>query len=528
MTRLQETTNPAKKPPQGTYDPSADLREMKTSIVSQRTNRIALLVLAGAGIGFAAGGILGAIIGVSTAVALTVTIIATGKIYSKMFPHYHNVKASSTKPTSDSGSYNFTDVRIIDSTEKSFEWKKKLIRSAKHIIELSPNYAGGDKLQEILDLLEEKLKEAKLQRNPDFKVHLILSSDLLEPEDLSKLETLKETYSNFICLQTTPRFFANPFMHTEDNHVKLLIVDGKYFVVGGSGIHSQMVRDTYNPKKPDISTTFGSKVIDPASHDTDLVGYGKASASVMRRQFFAIFSKWEKITHKKDKNRFFKLPADSQKEKDKTCKEFHDTTNDAKDATDCLCKEVKLKSVTAGPENWANNPITNEITRLIRQSKTSIRFANLLFNPAEPIKQALRDKKKDRTGSPVSLEGNFNGYGSNSAFFRFVLTMPSRYNYHLLDKVSEYQKPYKMYHKKVAVYDKFVTTIGSYNLGVKSGYCDDEIMCVMQNSKVARLMTQSLNKDLKDSKEISFSPLKRLATKALEGLVIHVFAPFFG
>jgi hypothetical protein len=176
-----------------------------------------------------------------------------------------------------------------------------LISTAQSSIELSPNFAGGKAFCEILDLIA-----IGMSKHPQLRVHLILSKDLLEDLDRGKLEELAQN-EQFVYLVTDRLFYPHPFVHTEENHVKLLIVDGKYFVMGGSGIHPKMIRDTYSHENMgNEKSTFAAQFVDQAFHDADLVGTGEAVGE-LRHHFFGLFSKWEERTLAVKKNRFFPL-----------------------------------------------------------------------------------------------------------------------------------------------------------------------------------------------------------------------------
>ncbi len=118
-------------------------------------------------------------------------------------------------------------------------------------------------------------------------------------------------------------------------------------------------------------------------------------------------------------------------------------------------------------------------------------------------------------------------YPDNS-FEAKTFTLPARPNYDLLDEVYEYQESYQMYHKKVAVFDDFTTVIGSYNLGIKSAYYDDEIVCEIQSPDVARLMHQSLDLDQELSQRQTISPVGFIGTNIAGALVNAVLKNYCG
>lgn len=60
-----------------------------------------------------------------------------------------------------------------------------------------------------------------------------------------------------------------------------------------------------------------------------------------------------------------------------------------------------------------------------------------------------------------------------------------------------------MYHKKIVVIDNKTTIIGSFNLGYKSAYCDDENICIINDARVAEDVNSSLEADLEDSMPVN-------------------------
>lgn len=188
----------------------------------------------------------------SGAIVLAVVIC---KIAVKVFRYYQAdrfclaFKAAANNTDAPSlGKSVSTDLRVSNHATESFEWKKELIRSAQSSIELSANFAGGHSFRQVLRLIEKRMKI-----QPDLKVHLLLSRDLLEPKDLKYLKFLKKHYPHFVHLITDRIYTTVPEVLSEENHVKTLIVDGQYFVMGGTGISDIMSREIapHDSKKQD-------------------------------------------------------------------------------------------------------------------------------------------------------------------------------------------------------------------------------------------------------------------------------------
>ncbi|MBI3237183.1 MAG: hypothetical protein HYZ48_05755, partial [Chlamydiales bacterium] len=94
-----------------------------------------------------------ALIGICTGAALT-GAIAVILIARALFCHFHRhrykLEFTPEQPLSPSaprlGQNSLADLRVSNQVNQTYKWKKDLIRSAEHSIEISFNYAGGEKL----------------------------------------------------------------------------------------------------------------------------------------------------------------------------------------------------------------------------------------------------------------------------------------------------------------------------------------------------------------------------------------------
>lgn len=374
------------------------------------------------------------------------------------------------------GTFSRTCIRVSNHCRESFEWKKRLIMSAEASIELSPNFAGGVSFRAILDLIH-----AQMQKKPTLRVHLLLSPDLLEPADRIALQALAKN-ERFYYLITGRLLHLYPSPCLQENHVKLLIVDGKYFVVGGSGINHRMISEDYVPIKQFRREPLSSRCIDQTFRDTDIIGAGPA-ARTMRVQFYRLLSKWIHRMQAIECDRYFSLPSETSS----ICETFHETEG--------LIHDAPLKVVVGGPEHRQDNPITREIAHHITLATRIIRIGNLLFNPMGAIKRALESKK----ALGVHISGCFNGITPHTSLLHYLLVLPARANYCLLNTAYEYQMRSQMYHKKVATFDGRYTLIGSYNWDFRSDACDDEILLVVDSEQVTRCVDSGLDTDAQRS-----------------------------
>ncbi len=476
--------------------------------IALRVAGASLGIIATATIGVTCG--LTAGLGVAGIIMLSVTVSYVAK---KIFFAYksHQYRLAFDPATNNTyapklGSYSKVDLRVSNHATESFEWKKTLIASAKHSIELSANFAGGKDFREVLEMIENRM-----QLFSDLKCHLILSPDLLEDQDLAYLKNLKENYPNFNYLISKRVYTISPDFLSEENHVKMLVVDGQYFAMGGTGIHEKMTREeSHLSSSPD---SFGAKFIDKGFRDTDIIGSGR-SAQTMRNQFFNLYRIWEYRMTGETVDRFF----ETEPEKAGICSPFHDETG--------LIKNVNLKYVVSGPEHRRQNPISSEIAHLASKAQSDIRIANLLFNPDNIVSDSLIDARNRK----VSIAGYFNGTSRNSSSAHYIYALPNRLNYDLLDDAFEYGQKDQLYHKKVMTLDSQYTVVGSFNLGIKSAKCDYESVCVIDDPRVAKIMNLALDDDAAASKLLTDHKLvsKRRWSQIPSLITIGILGNFFG
>lgn len=464
---------------------------------------IAALASSSLGIGLVAGGI---------AVGIVVISKIAIEVFRKYYAHSYELKLpiekqnrSTIEDSSQLGAYSKANLKLVDQSSEIFEWKKKLIQSATSSIEISVNYGGGEALNEILGLIDKQMEQ-----HPDLKTHIIVSEDLLTKENKKILKLLAEKYqARFNYLITDRIIRTEPYLLSEENHVKLLIIDGKYFMMGSSGIEKQMVREEA-PSKENHQGTFVSKLLTDAFKETDIVGSGVSIAETMRQQFFDLYSIWEYRMSEKKEDRFFACNSQG------ICSSFEEDEQ--------MIKDCSIKFIVSSPAHRHKNPISKEIAQLIRNVKTDIRIGNLFFNPDKIVKEALKAKKLE--GVPII--GHLNGWQKSFHPGTPLIVWPSRANYNLLSEVYEYERKGCTYHTKMLALGEEHTVIGSYNFSVQSSTCAYESVCVIQNPDFTNLVKQSLDKDKKHAIHFKEDKLKsKYKLFKLPGLFISEVAGTF-
>ncbi|MFQ5728745.1 MAG: phosphatidylserine/phosphatidylglycerophosphate/cardiolipin synthase family protein, partial [Waddliaceae bacterium] len=322
----------------------------------------------------------------------------------------------------------------------------------------------------------------------------------------------KKYGKQFQFLVTGSAFSAKDFPHSEENHVKLLVVDGKYFVVGGSGVHRNMNRESLPAGVKEKNKSLGSRGLEKTFRDTDVVGCGQV-AKGLRGQFFNLYHKWAVRmgkTMEASEGRFFKLDDNKPFA---NCERFHEETS--------LHKGVPLKYVVGGPEHAERNPITREYAELIRSAKSEVRLANLMFIPAPEIISALQFLRK-KPG--VKVKGYFCGRGKGCKFVTLPLTATAHQHYGLVDSVYEYTKARQLLHKKVATFDTDTAVVGTYNLSKKSDLHDEELVLVMKSEGVVEEIKRALDQDAANSRKIADARRYRRTPSPLGKLACNIYA----
>ncbi len=491
----------------GFGEAAGTIQEMSFVQKALLVTSLALPIITAAAIGFATGNIFGAIAGGALA-SITVFGALGGIALIRHVWQYRFQRTLSQEGAHPSvsiqdnahqvrlGKYAKADLRISPVANESFEWKLKLIRSAKQSIELSPNFAGGPYFQRALDAID-----ATMTENENVSTHILLSFDQIETRDSDRLKALQEKYPNRFKFLVSPRVtHILPTLHTEENHVKLLVVDGRYFTVGGTGMQEQLSREASSPEQGISGTSIGSKFVPEGVRDLDTIGKSDELGPLLREQFFKLFQVWEmRANNAPAQSRFFPI---SQAQKG-ICEDFEE--EDGK-----IVRDAKTKVLVCGAEhNEDGNSITQEYVKRISKAKDKIHLANFVLDPVPAIRNALQAARE--TSPNVKIKGYTCGKKHLPFQLIPITTLRSRGAYSLFNKVYEYDQERQWLHKKSALFDDSHVICSSYNHGVKSGKYDHEIALVIKNKQVARLFKNILNEDKQRSTPHNSEDIQRAA-----------------
>jgi phosphatidylserine/phosphatidylglycerophosphate/cardiolipin synthase-like enzyme len=473
--------------------------------VLKKVTVAASIVFSGIAIGLLAGGPFGASLGAVVAAGV-IGIAAVAKIIYDFVTKNQFLRALPS-PTHTSehkvGKYYHAKTIVTDTADAGFEWKKKLINAARESIELSANFAGGSSFREILSLID-----AKMSKNAKVKTHLIISIDLLEAADSEALTKLQQKFPDRFSLLSLDRYYKVGFdLHSEENHMKMLLVDGKYFVAGGTSIHPRFCHENYEPEHDNETPTLAARLLEGASRDSDAVGQSVELCSAMRNQFFKLYRLWEIRSTSNDRvpSRFYPLKGEK-----------------CHIAGFSALETVRMKFIVSGPEHRGNNAIVKEYEKRILHAKNEVRLGTNRFCPSKKIRNALLDVKSKNPAFRRIAYVNGMGAGFTVGSARSVQIHAGRAHYHLVDKVYEYAKEHQFYHKKVASFDDTHMIIGSYNLGRKSTRYDHEMIFVIKNKKITNECRETLKEDGRRSTKITAKTSRELTIfERLFSWIIH-------
>ncbi|MCB1112153.1 MAG: phosphatidylserine/phosphatidylglycerophosphate/cardiolipin synthase family protein [Chlamydiia bacterium] len=382
---------------------------------------------------------------------------------------------------------------VTENAAESLENKLKIIKSAKQSIEISANYLGGNCCNLLLQSLIERLETRK-----GLQVHILVTPDFLGDEDLKNLEWMQEKYPDRFHLVITPvKVDLTPCFRFHENHVKVVIVDEKYFVFGGSSIQDFLSTqgNAEAPFAPDANF-LQKNILASSARDHDVVGCGPI-ASVMRKEFFKLYGIWEcktDIKSEKPASHYYPLTVEIPKE------------NEVLDEK-VLKSDVSMRFLMSYPEETGSNPITKAYSDIIKVADEVI-IGNMYFDPHKQIAEQLYKKK-------VTLVTN--GYTEGmSPLENIAFIWGGRYYHYpkLHADVYEFNIKNGLYHAKViaAKGAHSVAGIGSYNFGWRSHANDHEAFMLLYGYEITRNMEDIINTDIALSKKVPEEEIKKYGT----------------
>lgn len=408
-------------------------------------------------------------------------------------------------------------VYVGKNTTDTSEWKVELLKNAKISVEMSCGYAGGERYLEVCDILR-----ALLETNPNIQIHFMVSqnSGLLSKSDQKILQELKKNYPNnfkYLITDFSGLLIQSGGVYTTENHMKMLIVDEKYFQVGGTNLVDNLARsskpDEYSPK------TLQQAFLPEASSDQDVVVSGPM-AKKLREDFYNVWELYKtkgSLRNSSGPLKFAKTEYFPISEEGRAVVEELENHPD-------LVRNVNLYATVSGPR-FHYHEIGDYIMYYTMNAKSRIDIAHMYFFPVERInKELINAAKRDIAINLITNGLRVHSTTSNSTIALYAYINRANYlpimlgrNFSFTQKdvakktplrpthVFEYDVRNNLYHKKVMVFDGRYSVVGSYNLGAKSENSDFEVNVVIDSQDVAQQLLEVLEEDKPLSEEIGIN-----------------------
>lgn len=419
------------------------------------------------------------------------------------------------KPLFDS---EVSSVVICDNSVESYELLLELLKKANWSIEMSLCMTGGDVFNNIIYTTKQRMLEQK-----DLKVHVMLEPIFLDQKDKELFDRMQKEFSDRFFVSLTDFAPTNlPCTNVYQRHTKFVVVDQKYFVLGGTNFEDLMC--TPGDCVPeDIETQRRYMLVNRplAFRDQDVVVCSERIAKELRKEFYCSFKLWEyfSLTHVflRDPDCFIDNNSFFEQEGKSSCvvENFHNHPEMV------IVPDEALEIIFSGPQYEENqSPITNKYIELVNNAEKEVLIANLYFLPTANLLDSLVNKAK----STVKLEIIGNGSTDKSPGLVEVYCWGNRYNYMILlfgrafylwekslAKSLDYTRNVNFYeyyiedtqlHKKVMIIDEKTFVIGSYNFCLKSNNIDQEVVLVINSSKVAKKSKKIFEKDKSLSRKL--------------------------
>lgn len=412
---------------------------------------------------------------------------------------------------------------VTEHAEESLKYKMELLAQAEQSIELSPNYFGGETMDRALEIIKERLRA-----KPHLQVHIILNPEYLTANPLIK--ELQEKYpNNFHWMVTSPKLEISSEIRQRGNHNKLLIVDGKYFVMGGTSMADKLCTTGDKEQKEIPAQEFIPKFfLGNGCRDHDIVGSGPM-ARTMRFAFFELFATWEYKQNnglKEMRNRYCHLNP-----------HFGEAVIASIDTNDKLVKDADMKFVWNNPESPLSNPCTDAIVATLKNANEgeTIDIGNLYFNPTTTMEDAIIDAVVERNVKIRVLTNSFgkrrpNGpylYGpSNLVHMNKILKKIGQNHQGKID-FYKYDVDNIVYHTKMMRAGNS-GNIGSYNLSDKSDKDDFESLVCFDNDRLAAQIQGVMDRDLAMSKQIKVETVAKKTNRKITKVMHPLWMSLFG
>src|ERR1700722_7165263 len=248
---------------------------------------------------------------------------------------------------------------VTENGLEMFRWDLDFVQEAKQSIEISAVFLGGKVAQDLLHTIEKRFEKV-----PQLQVFILTAPILLEPEDWQMIHHLKEKYPNNFHIEMVASIpILWPDISAIDNHIKMFVVDEKYFSMGGTNLDECMVTEgIWTPARSANKDPLVVNNLPAAMRDQDIVGRGSL-AKELRVAFHKHYALWE---HYNTTGIFEKNPHKFERSSH-YCKvtqhPFIEKFETSERKRDLQPSQIKM---TLGGPHQQHNEISQEYIRLIQ------------------------------------------------------------------------------------------------------------------------------------------------------------------
>lgn len=381
------------------------------------------------------------------------------------------------------------DLLLTENGEETTEWRYELIRNAKESLEISGNFGGGEVFQKTLEEIDQAMND-----NENLRTTLIFADDFIKDPETNALNALKAKYGTRFNFSIFSRSYDLGAAKTYENHVKISVADGQYWIIGGTGITDGFVTRGDVPPPKREAQTYAEMALPLGNRDSDLVGHGKETGERARAEFFKLEKALRRYAGEKNPESLF-FPISGEK-----------TEIPAFQNAPRLRQDRDVKLLSCGIEqkhNLCTEQLSGMIAGLPGKEPIKITLAHMYQNFVGKIDKALTLKASE--GVPILIITA--GAAGNSPIKNAGMVSSYKQLFGEGVETYYYDVPDILYHKKIVVVEytdgSVCTAMGSYNLGFKSDAADHEILAIVCESKGNRLLADDMDHDLEVDRKLS-------------------------
>ncbi len=401
-------------------------------------------------------------------------------------PTNHDLKKLSSffKNTWDIDYSSNNNIKLIEDNYDLYKKSIDLIRSAKKSIIVQYYIISNDEW--FNTFTNELIKKSKQGVEIYFLVDWIGSIGRYNKRVINKLRKNNINFQLF----TNNKFPLLHYAHNTRNHKKIVIVDNKKALYGGSNLSEEYLPFRKNTSYwRDINFDIEGEIVNKFTLNFifDYVKNTKTKETV------------EQMLKKFNNKGVIKLNGNDE----------------------ILEKNAKSFVVESDPSMY-HNPIENSLLQLIMKAKDSIYITTPYFDTTDVIVDALITASLSGVNVQILLPGKPDNKN-------FIIPFNQK-NYEKLKntniKIFEYEG---FYHGKMTLIDNDISLIGSFNYDLRSIYLNKEDFIISYSNQLNQELKDLFYKDLKNCKSVNLeeNKEKKKLSERFKVNILEIFALIF-